>query len=42
MAGPIHALVAVDVGVDSQTIQAMLPDGGGIEVVGIINGLEDA
>jgi pilus assembly protein CpaE len=42
MAGPIHALVAVDVGVDSQTIQAMLPDGGAIEVVGIINGLEEA
>ena len=42
MAGPIHALVAVDVGVDSQTIQAMLPDGGSIEVVGIINGLEEA
>jgi pilus assembly protein CpaE len=42
MAGRIHALVAVDVGVDSQTIQAMLPDGGGIEVVGIINGLEEA
>ena len=42
MAGPIHALVAVDVGVDSQTVQSMLPDGGGIEVVGIINGLEEA
>jgi pilus assembly protein CpaE len=42
MAGSIHALVAVDTGVDSQTIQAMLPDGGGIEVVGIINGLEEA
>jgi pilus assembly protein CpaE len=34
--------VAVDVGIDSQTIQSMLPDGGGIEVVGIINGLEEA
>jgi pilus assembly protein CpaE len=42
MAAPIHALVAVDVGVDSQSVQAMLPDGGGIEVVGIINGLEEA
>jgi pilus assembly protein CpaE len=42
MAGPIHALVAVDVGVDSQTVQSMLPDGGNIEVVGIINGLEEA
>jgi pilus assembly protein CpaE len=42
MAASIHALVAVDVGIDSQTIQSMLPDGGGIEVVGIINGLEEA
>jgi pilus assembly protein CpaE len=42
MAGSIHALVAVDTGVDSQSVQAMLPDGGGIEVVGIINGLEES
>ena len=42
MAGSIHALVAVDTGVDSQSVQAMLPEGGGIEVVGIINGLEES
>jgi len=42
MAGPIHALVAVDGGVDGQSIQSMLPDGGGIEVVGIINGLDES
>ncbi len=42
MAGPIHALVAVDEGVDSHSIQAMLPDGTGIEVVGIINGLDES
>jgi hypothetical protein len=36
MASPIHALVAVDAGVDGQSIQAMLPDGSTIEVVGIL------
>ena len=35
MAARIHALVALDEGVDSQSIQAMLPDGSGVEVVGI-------
>jgi len=42
MASRIHALVALDEGVDSQAIQAMLPDSGGIEVVGIINGLDES
>ncbi len=42
MAGRIHALVAVDTGVDGQAIQSMLPDSGGIEVVGIINGLDES
>src|SRR2546430_2822620 len=42
MAARIHALVALDEGVDSQAIQAMLPDNGGIEVVGIINGLDES
>ena len=42
MASRIHALVALDEGVDSQAIQAMLPDNGGIEVVGIINGLDES
>jgi pilus assembly protein CpaE len=42
MAARIHALVALDAGVDSHTIQQMLPDGDGIEVVGIINGLDES
>jgi pilus assembly protein CpaE len=42
MAERIHALVAVDAGLDGHSIQAMLPDGNGIEVVGIINGLDES
>jgi hypothetical protein len=42
MAARIHALVALDEGVDSQSIQAMLPDGSDVEVVGIINGLDES
>jgi pilus assembly protein CpaE len=42
MAGRIRALVALDVGVDSNVIQSMLPDNSTIEVVGIINGLEES
>jgi pilus assembly protein CpaE len=42
MASRIHALVAVDAGVDSQSIQSMLPDGSTIEVVGIIKGLDES
>jgi pilus assembly protein CpaE len=42
MANAIHALVAVDAGVDTHDIQMMLPDGSAIEIVGIINGLEDS
>jgi pilus assembly protein CpaE len=42
MAARIHALVALDADVESHEIQAMLPDGGGIEVVGIINGLDES
>jgi pilus assembly protein CpaE len=42
MASRIRALVALDAGVDSNVIQAMLPDNGTIEVVGIINGLEES
>jgi pilus assembly protein CpaE len=42
MAGPIHALVALDVGVESHSIQSALPDGAGLEVVGIINGLDES
>jgi pilus assembly protein CpaE len=42
MASAIHALVAVDAGVDTHEIQMMLPDGSTIEIVGIINGLEES
>jgi len=42
MAGAIHALVAVDGGIDGQSIQSMLPDDGNVEVVGIINGLDES
>ncbi len=42
MANAIHALVAVDTGVDTHEIQMMLPDGSAIEIVGIINGLEES
>ena len=42
MAKGIHALVAVDAGVDTHEIQTMLPDGSAIEIVGIINGLEES
>jgi pilus assembly protein CpaE len=42
MTARIHALVAVDVGVDSQSIQSMLPDGTGIDIVGIIRGLDES
>jgi pilus assembly protein CpaE len=42
VAGRIHALVAVDDGVESQYIQAALPDNGNVEVVGIINGIEES
>src|SRR5439155_10288416 len=42
MASAIHALVAVDAGVDTHEIQMMLPDGSAIEIVGIINGLEES
>ena len=42
MADGIHALVAVDSGLDGHSIQSVLPDGNGIEVVGIINGLDES
>jgi pilus assembly protein CpaE len=42
MADRIHALVAVDSGLDGHSIQAVLPDGNGIEVVGLINGLDES
>jgi pilus assembly protein CpaE len=42
MADRIHALVAVDSGLDGHSIQSVLPDGNGIEIVGIINGLDES
>jgi pilus assembly protein CpaE len=42
MAAQIHALVAIDSGVDSNSIQALLPDGNGVGIVGIINGLDES
>jgi pilus assembly protein CpaE len=42
MAERIHALVAVDAGLDGHSIQSILPDGNGIEVVGIISGLDES
>jgi pilus assembly protein CpaE len=42
MATPIHALVAIDAGFDGQSIQAVLPESGPVEIVGIINGLEES
>ena len=42
MAGQIHALVAVDDGIESQYIQSTLPDNENIEIVGIINGIEES
>ncbi len=42
MAARIHALVAIDSGVDGQLVQTLLPDGNGIDVVGIISGLDES
>ena len=42
MAAAIHALVAVESGVDTHEIQMMLPDESAVEIVGIINGLEES
>jgi pilus assembly protein CpaE len=42
MAAPIHALVAVDSGVDSNAIQSMLPNASGVEIVGMVNGLDES
>ncbi len=42
MASRIHALVAIDGGVDSHSVQALLPENNGIDVVGIISGLDES
>ena len=41
MAGRIQALVAIDGGVDGQTVQSILPETGAVEIVGIISGLDE-
>jgi pilus assembly protein CpaE len=38
----IHAFVAVDVGVDENQLRAALPEGAGIDVLGVIDGLEES
>jgi pilus assembly protein CpaE len=42
VAARIHALVAIDSGVDGQSIQTLLPETNGVDVVGIITGLEES
>jgi pilus assembly protein CpaE len=42
MAERIHALVAVDTGVDDGQLQAALPDDSGIDVIGIVDGLNES
>jgi pilus assembly protein CpaE len=42
MADRIHALVALDSGVDSNYVQSLLPSGESFEVVGLINGLDES
>jgi pilus assembly protein CpaE len=42
VAGRIHALVAIDSGVDGQFVQTLLPEANGIDVVGIISGLDES
>ena len=42
MADRIRALVALDSGVDSNYVQALLPSGSSFEVVGLINGLDES
>jgi pilus assembly protein CpaE len=42
VAARIHALVAIDSGVDGQFVQTLLPETNGIDVVGIISGLDES
>jgi pilus assembly protein CpaE len=42
MADRIRALVAIDEGVDSHSVQSIIEDAAGIELVGLINGLEES
>jgi pilus assembly protein CpaE len=42
MADRIQAIVAVDAGVDEHQLRAALPEGAGIDVLGVIDGLEES
>jgi pilus assembly protein CpaE len=42
MADRIQAIVAVDSGVDEHQLRAALPEGAGIDVLGVIDGLEES
>ena len=42
MAERIQAIVAVDAGVDEHQLRAALPEGAGIDVLGVIDGLEES
>jgi pilus assembly protein CpaE len=42
VAARIHALVAIDSGLDGQFVQTLLPESNGIDVVGIISGLDES
>jgi pilus assembly protein CpaE len=42
MADRIQAIVAVDAGVDEHQLRAALPEGSGIDVLGVIDGLEES
>jgi len=42
MADRIQAIVAVDTGVDEHQLRAALPEGAGIDVLGVIDGLEES
>jgi pilus assembly protein CpaE len=42
VAGPIRTLVAVDITVDRQVVQAALPASNGIEIVGVVYGLDES
>ena len=41
MSAAVRALVAIDEGVDRDAVQATLPLGGDIQIVGVVEGLED-
>ena len=42
MSAPIKVLVAVDDGVESDVVQAALPSNNGVQIVGVVDGLEES